>query len=376
MRLFNHVVPTLPIDELASYIRFLIISFENNKLQNKSPFLIDKALKSIGGELKSVKRLRSGDLLIETVSSLQTKSFLLAKTFLDLPVSVTPHKTLNTCRGVISESELLGTSEGEILEGFSTQGVTHVRRIKIKRGNDTFDTKHLILTFRTTILPATIKAGYLNCKVRPYIPNPLRCFKCQSCKGNHSASSKNCPKWTEEKQIQYVRVLQKKSYQEARKVIEARTPTSNSSLYSSAVKTPNQIDSQQPVLAKHKVSGVSSVINSPDGNDKTITVKMSEYLALLQIKKSWEDSFSPPAPKKSKRKNNVKKEKNNAQYLKDSTVGGNKEANKTDDKDQFIDFNIHPSDDSLSGMEQDQDDSDFKNKSSKKYTSKFFKKPT
>ncbi|GFX99410.1 uncharacterized protein TNCV_3023411 [Trichonephila clavipes] len=29
-------------------------------------------------------------------------------------------------------------------------------------------------------LPTTIKAGYLNCKIRPYIRNPLRCFKCQS----------------------------------------------------------------------------------------------------------------------------------------------------------------------------------------------------
>ncbi|GBM91248.1 hypothetical protein AVEN_251135-1 [Araneus ventricosus] len=102
---------------------------------------------------------------------------------------------------------------------------------------------------------------------------------------------------------------------------------------------------------------------------------MNEYLALLEIKKSWEESSSP-ALKKSKRKNNVKKDKINAQYLKDSTVGDNKEANKTDDKDKFIDFSIHPSDDSLSGMEEDQDDSDFKNNSSKKYTSKFFKKPT
>ncbi|GBN94982.1 hypothetical protein AVEN_9903-1 [Araneus ventricosus] len=114
---------------------------------------------------------------------------------------------------------------------------------------------------------------------------------CYNCKGNHSASSKSCPKWTGEKRIQSVRVLQKKSYQDARKVIEARTPTSNSSSYSSAVKTPNQIDSQ-PVLVKHKVSGVSSVINPPDGKDKTITVKMSEYLALLEIKKSWEESSS------------------------------------------------------------------------------------
>ncbi|GFW02224.1 uncharacterized protein TNCV_4487591 [Trichonephila clavipes] len=88
----------------------------------KSPFAIQKALIGIGGEPKSVKRLRSGDLLIETTSALQTKSFLLAKSFLNGPVTVFPHKSLNSCRGVISERDLLGTSDSEILEGFSDQG--------------------------------------------------------------------------------------------------------------------------------------------------------------------------------------------------------------------------------------------------------------
>ncbi|GFX07142.1 hypothetical protein TNCV_4268941 [Trichonephila clavipes] len=37
----------------------------------------------------------------------------------------------------------------------------------------------MILTFNNPNLPATVKAGYLNCKIRPYVPNPLRCFKCQ-----------------------------------------------------------------------------------------------------------------------------------------------------------------------------------------------------
>ncbi|GFV55556.1 uncharacterized protein TNCV_2573961 [Trichonephila clavipes] len=36
-------------------------------------------------------------------------------------------------------------------------------------------------------LPTTIKAGYLNCKIRLYIPNPLRCFKCQ--RFGHSQTS-------------------------------------------------------------------------------------------------------------------------------------------------------------------------------------------
>ncbi|GFW81858.1 uncharacterized protein TNCV_2885321 [Trichonephila clavipes] len=88
------------------------------------PFAIHKTLIGIGGEPKSVKRLHSRDLLIETTSALQTKSFLLAKSFLYNPVTVSPHKTLISCRGVISEPDLMGTPDSEILEGFSDQGVT------------------------------------------------------------------------------------------------------------------------------------------------------------------------------------------------------------------------------------------------------------
>ncbi|GFW87087.1 uncharacterized protein TNCV_3173001 [Trichonephila clavipes] len=178
-----------------------------------SPICYSKALKGIGGDPKSVKKLRSGDLLIETVSALQTKSFLSAKVFLDCPLIVTPHRSLNSCRGVISEPDLLCASEAEILEGLSDQGVTQVRRIIIKKDLSLSPTKHLILTFNSPKLPSTIKAGYLNCKIRPYIPNPLRCFKCQrfghsqtSCRGQLTCSrcaavghfSTDCtlePKW-------------------------------------------------------------------------------------------------------------------------------------------------------------------------------------
>ncbi|GFX36943.1 putative RNA-directed DNA polymerase from transposon BS [Trichonephila clavipes] len=92
-------------------------------MKRKSPFAIQKAIQGIGGEPKSVKKLRSGDLLIETVSALQTKSFLYAKTFLDCPLTASSHKSLNSSRGVISESDLICTPEAEILEGISGQGV-------------------------------------------------------------------------------------------------------------------------------------------------------------------------------------------------------------------------------------------------------------
>ncbi|GFS83492.1 uncharacterized protein TNCV_66381 [Trichonephila clavipes] len=103
-------------------------------------------------------------------------------------------------------------------------------------------------------LPSAIKAGYLNCKVRPYIPNPLRCFKCQrfghlqtSCRGQltcsrcasvghdstdcslqpkcinclqtHPSDSKICPKWKIEKQIQEIKTTKNISYPDACKLI-------------------------------------------------------------------------------------------------------------------------------------------------------------
>ncbi|GFW23310.1 putative RNA-directed DNA polymerase from transposon BS [Trichonephila clavipes] len=84
-------------------------------MSRKSPFAIQKAFKGIGGDPKSVKKLSS---------ALQSKSFLLANTFIDSALIVTPHKSLNSCHGVISEPDLLCASEAESFEGLSDQGVT------------------------------------------------------------------------------------------------------------------------------------------------------------------------------------------------------------------------------------------------------------
>ncbi|GFV01981.1 RNA-directed DNA polymerase from mobile element jockey [Trichonephila clavipes] len=71
------------IEQISFNTRFLLVSLPHNDMSIKSPFAIQKALIGIGGEPQSVKRLRSKDLLIETTSALQTKSFLLAKSFLN-----------------------------------------------------------------------------------------------------------------------------------------------------------------------------------------------------------------------------------------------------------------------------------------------------
>ncbi|GFT16248.1 RNA-directed DNA polymerase from mobile element jockey [Trichonephila clavipes] len=315
-----------------------------------SPFAIHKTLIGIGGEPKSVKRLRSGDLLIETMSDLQTKSFLLAKTFFNSPVTVSPHKTLNSCRGVISEPDLLSTPDAEILEGFSDQGVIQVRRITIKRDSNIIPTKHIILTFNKPKLPTAVKAGYLHCKIRPYIPNPLRCFKCQrfghsqtSCRGqltcsrcasvghsstdctlepkcvnctqSHPSDSKLCQKWKiEKKQIQEIKINKNISYFEARRLIVPQlTQTYAQAARPSTISTATQTDSNlsniicpplqclTPISSKNPLPGTSSSVStfstSSSSTQGNLLPSPSGILPTIQISplETETRSRTPPA---------------------------------------------------------------------------------
>ncbi|GFV38028.1 RNA-directed DNA polymerase from mobile element jockey [Trichonephila clavipes] len=171
-------------------------------MSSKSHFAIQKALAGICGEPKSIKRLRSGDLLIETNAVYQTMSFLLAKTFLNSPLIIIPHKTLNSCRGVISEHYLFTISESEIIEGFSHQGV-------IQRFGHS----------QTSYL------GQLTCSRCPSVGNASTdCSiepKCINCSESHHSDSKLCSKWKLEKKIQEIKKQEKISpgQREARKLI-------------------------------------------------------------------------------------------------------------------------------------------------------------
>ncbi|XP_072140736.1 uncharacterized protein [Dermacentor andersoni] len=52
--------------------------------------------------------------------------------FGDVPVNVTPHRTMNTSRGVVFDSDLIDLTEAELLEGWGDQNVISVKRIKMR----------------------------------------------------------------------------------------------------------------------------------------------------------------------------------------------------------------------------------------------------
>ncbi|XP_023231257.1 uncharacterized protein LOC111631271 [Centruroides sculpturatus] len=96
-----------------------------------------------------------------------------------MELTFTLHGSLNSSRGVISEIDLTYEDESDIQIGLLDQGVIAVRRISIRQDGKLIPSKHLILTFGKSTLPSFITAGYLRCLVHSYIPNPLRCYKCQ-----------------------------------------------------------------------------------------------------------------------------------------------------------------------------------------------------
>ncbi|GBM81231.1 hypothetical protein AVEN_236441-1 [Araneus ventricosus] len=269
----QHIVSNSSIaNNFPTYFLIKRNSTNNETFHSVSPFLVEKAITSHIGEVKSTKKLRSGDLLVEILSRKQSEQIMKIKAFSDISVTVSPHESLNSSKGVISCGELLNVPLESILKDLQSQGVSHVRRISIRRDGQLLNTKHLILTFSSAKLPEHIKAGYMRLSVRPYIPNPLRCFQCQrfghsktscrgtltcarcaevghdssqctaaekcvNCKEAHTSFSRNCSAWKLEKEIVATKIKKQISYPEARKLVKSQTAASATS-YSSIVKNP------------------------------------------------------------------------------------------------------------------------------------------
>ena len=117
------------LNSINEFDSFLVVEPADNKVINLSIFGIQKLLKCAVGDVKSAKKLRSGAVLIEVSSKQQADNALKMKTWVDVPVKVTPHRSLSTSKGVIRSRELRDCDEAEVLEALRPNGVTHVKHI-------------------------------------------------------------------------------------------------------------------------------------------------------------------------------------------------------------------------------------------------------
>ena len=133
---------------------------------------------SIAGPPKSVKKLRTGGLLVEVEKRQHSKNLLGLKHFFKITAKCSVHSSFNSSRGIIRCPDLAGVEESEIVFELSNQNVIEARRIRVYRDNIRRDTNSIIVKFNNAILPKTLKVGYLKVSVHIYIPNPLQCYKC------------------------------------------------------------------------------------------------------------------------------------------------------------------------------------------------------
>jgi hypothetical protein len=158
---------------------FVAEPLEGGSLGGYSPFVIQKFLQCRVGNVRSAKKLQSGSVLIEVENSSQASSVSQLEMFVDQPIKVTPHRTLNSSRGVIRCRDLRDCDDDEVLTNLKSEGVTSVKHIFATRNGIKEPTNTFILTFNCPSVPSHLKVGYMRVAVEPYILNPLRCFGCQ-----------------------------------------------------------------------------------------------------------------------------------------------------------------------------------------------------
>ncbi|GBM05899.1 hypothetical protein AVEN_135267-1 [Araneus ventricosus] len=66
--------------------KVLVLHNEEGKLKNMSPFLIQKHIYAFAGNVQSVKKMKSGDLLVESSSLQQSEQLLSITKFGDIPL--------------------------------------------------------------------------------------------------------------------------------------------------------------------------------------------------------------------------------------------------------------------------------------------------
>lgn len=247
-------------DECDRVPRFLVVTrVDGESFYNVNPFVISDAIENSAGEVEFMRKLRNGSILIKTKTEAQSKLILSMTAVGPHGIKVSSHGSLNFSKGIIFQRDLTTATDEELKSKLEKRGVVDVRRLKRRVGDQLVDTGAFILTFNALELPEKIKVAMYHLTVRPYIPAPMRCYKCQrfghtsqrcqgvstcgncgkkehegqdckpppvcvNCEGQHAPKSKTCPIFQKEKLIQEIKTKEKISYPEARRKVNIMAP--------------------------------------------------------------------------------------------------------------------------------------------------------
>ena len=185
---------------IDSWPRFVVLQGKSVSFRQMSPISFAKFLVQTIGEPETCKRLQNGNYLVKCTSQEQSDKFLSISQIGDIEVDTFPHERLNAVKGVITSENLCDNSDEEVLEWLTGQGfpATSIYRFPRRETLQHTFRQTAAITFQLHRLPMEIDIALEKCKVRPYIPNPQRCFRCQryghvnrTCKSRHEVCA-NC----------------------------------------------------------------------------------------------------------------------------------------------------------------------------------------
>ncbi|XP_071118321.1 uncharacterized protein [Haliotis cracherodii] len=319
--------------QIDSWARFIVIEASDHQALKLNPFAISKAINGCCGKVENVSRLRNGSILVECARRQQSLNLLSLSQFANVEVVVSAHRTLNSCRGIVRDRArcLSDMSEDEIVTELSTQGVTAVKRFTRKQDEQLIKTHTYLFTFSLSKIPPSIKAGYFNIGVEVYVPNPLRCYKCQhfghgaktytfsticarcsgshestertaaikcaNCKGDHLASAKLCPAFLLQSQVLKIKHTNNISFHEAKKLVQSQSQiTSVKSYAAAATITPFVQAATVSVGCQTTISWVGNqqmLNDSPAPSSPNTTTTSASQTELVASSKTSQSESSP-----------------------------------------------------------------------------------
>jgi hypothetical protein len=234
-------------------MKYIVVGSSEQSLSNVSGIKIARALRALQVNPEKTKRVKHDGTLLITCRN-EEESDIISKELThigNLKVNVQPHETLNSCKGVIMSNESVTCTDEEIMEELKEYEVKSFQRMRPRQDGSQL----VILTFKTLEPPPEVPIGIEWCRVRPYIPNPRRRFRCQrfghmsrtcrnnetcancgevghvhsrqepcnlpsvctNCNGSHPSFDRKCPIAKYERQVQFLKLTLNLSFPEARK---------------------------------------------------------------------------------------------------------------------------------------------------------------
>ena len=242
-----------PAYGVGHWPRVLVITSEDGQQVPLGHYAVAKAVEGLTTNPKRLTKAKAGYYVVEVTTDSASKILLSSTKLANTAVKITPHRSLNTTRGVISSRFLEGASDADLLDDLRNQGVTKVKRI-LRNKKD--PTNAIILTFGSPVMKDQVLVLNQALEVKAYLPPPMRCFKCQkfghtktkcakkhivcpkcadahpenecqtdtlkcaNCNGQHSTFDKQCPKYIEIKRLLEISAKKRISIKEARKELQ------------------------------------------------------------------------------------------------------------------------------------------------------------